>query len=155
MRSSSTHKWRNCWCSVFLPFPTWLSQGPGKCSCKCLALSASKKDLWGLTFSSLTLRAWLSRFQVLRSWASRFQASLSRFWALLSRIRASFFLSLTLSSFILSALHTPSTLSSLHQVLVSGIFVLSQSCQCDVFQSELVSGPTNTMLVVWIWAAGL
>ena len=46
-------RWRSCWCSVVLP--TWLLQGQSKCSCRCLALSASKKDLWGPNFSSFAL----------------------------------------------------------------------------------------------------
>ena len=46
-RLSSSHDQRSCWCSVVLP------AGPGKCSSRCLALSASEKNFWGFTFPSL------------------------------------------------------------------------------------------------------
>ena len=95
----------------------------------------------------------------------------SRFRALLLRLQASLFglhylsltpLNLALLScssdltylgLILSALYTSLTLIPLHQILVCGTLALSQSCQCNAFQSELVDGSTKTMLVAWSWAA--
>ena len=90
---SSTQKGRSYWCYVLSPI--CLSQRPGKCSCRYLLLSASKKDFWSFTFPSLALtysrlilQAWLKLFWALRSRALRIWASPLCFWALLSRFKS-------------------------------------------------------------------
>ena len=137
------------------------SAKPSKCSCRCPALSVSEKDLWGLTFLSLTFSSLTVPSLTVPSLALTFPSLALTFKSV--TLRAPLFLSFTLRvllfqpspfeldshllSLILSALYTSSTLIPLHQILVCGTLVLSQSCQCDAFQSELVGGSTKTMLV--------
>ena len=134
--------------------------------CRCLVSSDSEKDLWGFTFSSLTLTflslalALLS-LRVFKHYGSEPCPHVSEpcshvFEPLsLSLTPSNIVLSscssdLTLSGLILSALYTSSTLILLHQILVCGTLILSQSCQCDAFRSKLVGGPTKTMLVTQV-----
>ena len=109
-----------------------LPSDPGKCSCRCFALSASEKDLWGFHVSEP------------RSYISEPRSHVSE-----PQLPGSTLLGLTLS-----ALYTSSTLIPLHQILVCKTFVQSHQFW-DAFRSELVGGPTKTMLVAWSWTAGL
>ena len=116
-----------------------------KCSCRCLALSSSKKNFWSFMFLSLALT-----FPNLTLTFPSITFLASHFLSL-----ALSYSNLIFSSLILLAFYIHLTLFLLHQILISGTFVLSQSCQCNAFQSKIVGGLTKTMVVIWSWTARL